>query len=225
MLFVLCLYHYLCPNIFFFFVYSYSVYRHFSKHLLPLSYDTYLLCLSFIFPISLPSLFYFILFVFIYFFIYLFRYFLVFSSSGTIYVFLVEMEDGIVSSRDRTMTFTTFVMFDMFNSLACRHNNRSVFELNWNSNKAFLLALAFSLIGQLFVLYCPPLQKIFRTVALSFSDLIFVIFLSSSMLVLDTIRKKYFSGIFTEILPHGAFRSDKGKKIEKKEDKNGSFMV
>lgn len=135
------------------------------------------------------------------------------------------MEDGIVSSRDRTMTFTTFVMFDMFNSLACRHNNRSVFELNWNSNKAFLLALAFSLIGQLFVLYCPPLQKIFRTVALSFSDLIFVIFLSSSMLVLDTIRKKYFSGIFTEILPHGAFRSDKGKKIEKKEDKNGSFMV
>jgi Ca2+-transporting ATPase len=30
------------------------------------------------------------------------------------------MEDGVVSSRDRTMTFTTFVMFDMFNALACR---------------------------------------------------------------------------------------------------------
>jgi magnesium-transporting ATPase (P-type) len=142
--------------------------------------------------------------------------------SGTIYVFLVEMEDGKVSSRDRTMTFTTFVMFDMFNALACRHNSRPIFELNWNSNKAFLLALAFSLIGQLVVLYFPPLQKVFRTVGLSFSDLIFVITLSSSMLVLDTIRKKYFSSVFTEVLSNDSFRSDKGKKVV---DKNGSFMV
>ena len=119
------------------------------------------------------------------------------------------------------MTFTTFVMFDMFNSLACRHNNRTVFELNWNSNKAYLLALAFSLIGQLLVLYCPPLQKVFRTVGLSFIDLIFVIILSSSMILLDTIRKKYFSHIFTEILPNE--RSN--KKVIDKEDKKGSFMV
>ena len=147
-----------------------------------------------------------------------------FSTSfiGTIYVFLVEMEDGKVSSRDRTMTFTTFVMFDMFNALACRHNSRPIFELNWNSNKAFLLAMAFSLIGQLVVLYFPPLQKVFRTVGLSFTDLIFVIILSSSMLVLDTIRKKYFSTIFTEVLSNDSFRSDKGKKVV---DKNGSFMV
>ena len=137
-------------------------------------------------------------------------------------MFLVEMEDGKVSSRDRTMTFTTFVMFDMFNALACRHNSRPIFELNWNSNKAFLLAMAFSLIGQLVVLYFPPLQKVFRTVGLSFTDLIFVIVLSSSMLVLDTIRKKYFSTIFTEVLSNDSFRSDKGKKVV---DKNGSFMV
>ena len=131
------------------------------------------------------------------------------------------MKDGKISSRDRTMTFTTFVMFDMFNSLACRHNSRSVLELNWDSNKAFLLALAFSLIGQLLVLYFPPLQKVFRTVGLSFGDLIFVIILSSSMLVLDTIRKKYFQSLFTEILPNE--RSN--KKIIDKEDKKGSFMV
>jgi magnesium-transporting ATPase (P-type) len=46
------------------------------------------------------------------------------------------------------MTFTAFVMFDMFNALACRHNSKPVYELAWNSNGAFLLALAFSLGGQ-----------------------------------------------------------------------------
>ena len=131
------------------------------------------------------------------------------------------MEDGKVSSRDRTMTFTTFVMFDMFNALACRHNNRPVFQLSWSSNKAFLLALAFSLVGQMAVLYFPPLQNVFRTVSLSFFDLILVIALSSTMLVLDTVRKKYFASTFTEVLANDSFRSDKGKD----DDKKGSFMV
>ena len=30
------------------------------------------------------------------------------------------MKDGLVTSRDTTMTFTCFVFFDMFNALACR---------------------------------------------------------------------------------------------------------
>jgi hypothetical protein len=46
---------------------------------------------------------------------------------GTLYVFVSEMKDGGVSKRDTTMTFTTFVMFDMFNALCCRHNSRPVF--------------------------------------------------------------------------------------------------
>lgn len=120
---------------------------------------------------------------------------------GTMYIFLHEMEDGEISSRDLTMTFTTFVMFDMFNALVCRHNSRPIYELSWSSNKAFLLALLFSLTGQFLVIYITPLQQIFRTVSLSINDLIFVIFMTSSMLILDTIRKKYFSSIFTEMIP------------------------
>ena len=41
-----------------------------------------------------------------------------------------------------------------------RHNSRPVYELSWNSNKAFLLAAAFSLGGQFLVIYFPPLQKV-----------------------------------------------------------------
>eukprot|EP01036_Dinobryon_divergens_P031741 gene31741-41200_t len=129
---------------------------------------------------------------------------------GTMYIFIHEMEDegATVSSRDLTMTFTTFVI----------HNSRPVFELSWNSNKAFLLAAAFSLGGQFLV---------FRTVALSAEDIFFVVCLSSTMMVLDTIRKKYFPRIFTETLA-----TDRDNKLARKKGaaKDGSagepmFMV
>ncbi len=48
---------------------------------------------------------------------------------GTLFVFWYEMADGIVTSRDTTMTFTTFVMFDMFNALSCRSAEKSVFQI------------------------------------------------------------------------------------------------
>jgi hypothetical protein len=86
------------------------------------------------------------------------------------------------------------------------------------------MAMSFSLIGQLLVVYFPPLQKVFRTVSLSLSDISFVIFLSFTMVILDTIRKKYFPSIFTEILPN-----DKdGRSLKKrglKDGNGGMFMV
>lgn len=39
---------------------------------------------------------------------------------GTLYVFKEMMEDGQMTARDTTMTFTCFVFFDMFNALSCR---------------------------------------------------------------------------------------------------------
>ncbi len=48
---------------------------------------------------------------------------------GTLFVFWFEMADGVVTSRDTTMTFTTFVMFDMFNALSCRSAEKSIFTI------------------------------------------------------------------------------------------------
>lgn len=78
---------------------------------------------------------------------------------GTLYVYYKEMEhDGTVSKRDTTVTFTTFVMFDMFNAMACRHSEKTVLSLSPFSNTSFLLAIGGSLIGQALVVYFPPLQ-------------------------------------------------------------------
>lgn len=148
--------------------------------------------------------------------------------AGGMYIFIHEMEDGEISPRDLTMTFTTFVMFDMFNALVCRHNSRPVYELSWSSNKAFLLALSFSLLGQFLVVYFPPLQKVFRTVALSFEDIAFVVFLASTMLVLDTLRKKYFPALFTEQLATQAAEKEKAKwwfGTGKKKTEGAALMV
>jgi len=71
------------------------------------------------------------------------------------------------------------------------------------------------------VVYLPLLQKVFRTTSLSFIDLSFVLFLSSSMLVLDTIRKKYFAKYCTEIYT-SPYQSNNKKELDKSD---GAFMV
>lgn len=50
---------------------------------------------------------------------------------GTLWVFQREMEDGSggKTKRDTTMTFTCFVLFDMWNALSCRSQTKSVFQV------------------------------------------------------------------------------------------------
>lgn len=111
---------------------------------------------------------------------------------GTIYVFVKEMaEDGQVTSRDTTMTFTCFVFFDMFNALACRHSTKSIFEIGFFENKMFNYAVGLSLLGQLCAIYVPFFQGIFKTERLSLGDLLFLLTLSSSVFIGDEVRKYY----------------------------------
>ena len=51
---------------------------------------------------------------------------------GTLWVFQREMLDGSggKTKRDTTMTFTCFVLFDMFNALSCRSQTKSVFQVS-----------------------------------------------------------------------------------------------
>lgn len=87
--------------------------------------------------------------------------------AGTLYVFKRESEDGQVTRRDTTMTFTAFVLFDMFNALSCRSQEKSLLTIGLFSNRMFLWAVGGSLLGQLMVIYFAPLQEVFQTEALS----------------------------------------------------------
>lgn len=55
----------------------------------------------------------------------------------------------------------------------------------------FLAAVGFSLIGQLLVIYFPPLQMVFQTEALTGMDIIFLVTLTSSVFIVSEL-KKYF---------------------------------
>jgi len=51
---------------------------------------------------------------------------------GTMAVYTHEMlTDGEVNKRDTTMTFTCFVLFDMFNALNCRSEGKSILRGGW----------------------------------------------------------------------------------------------
>ncbi|KAI1499185.1 calcium-transporting P-type ATPase [Biscogniauxia marginata] len=113
---------------------------------------------------------------------------------GTMAVYTHEMlSDGEVNRRDTTMTFTCFVLFDMFNALSCRSESKSIFrgEVGLFSNKLFNWAVSLSLAGQLLVIYFPWLQEVFQTEALGLFDLIRLVALASSVFWADEARKWY----------------------------------
>jgi len=111
---------------------------------------------------------------------------------GTMMVYTHEMlEDGQVTRRDTTMTFTCFVLFDMFNALSCRSESKSILrgEVGLLKNHLFNWAVSLSLAGQLLVIYFPWLQEVFQTEALSLLDLVRLIMLCSTVFWADEARK------------------------------------
>ncbi|CAF0901739.1 unnamed protein product [Adineta ricciae] len=108
---------------------------------------------------------------------------------GTLCVFYAEMRDGKVTPRDTTMTFTCFVFFDMFNALSCRSQTKFIFEIGLFSNRFFVVAVFLSIVGQLAVIYLPPLQYVFQTEALSMADLFYLTCLTSSVFLVNEFRK------------------------------------
>jgi len=113
---------------------------------------------------------------------------------GTLTTYYREMSaDGEITSRDTTMTFTCFVLFDMFNALTCMSESKSVLngEIQVFGNKMFNYAVAGSLIGQLMVIYFPPLQSVFQTEALGLMDLVHLVAVASCVFWADEARKWY----------------------------------
>ncbi|XP_075622139.1 calcium-transporting ATPase type 2C member 2 isoform X2 [Balearica regulorum gibbericeps] len=83
--------------------------------------------------------------------------------SGTLFVFWKENPKSGITPRTTTMTFTCFVFFDLFNALTCRSQTKLIFEIGFFRNRMFLYSVLGSFLGQLAVIYVPPLQKVFQT--------------------------------------------------------------
>ncbi|KAI8938835.1 hypothetical protein NX059_004698 [Plenodomus lindquistii] len=111
---------------------------------------------------------------------------------GTLTTYYREMSiDNLVTARDTTMTFTCFVLFDMFNALTCRSSSKSILagEIGVFDNKMFNYAVAGSLLGQGMVVYFPPLQSVFQTEALGLADWAHLLAVASCVFWADEGRK------------------------------------
>ena len=71
----------------------------------------------------------------------------------------------------QTMVFTTLVMAQMGNALAMRSNQLSLFTIGFFSNRLMVYAVLSTFALQILLIYFPPLQSVFRTEALSASQL------------------------------------------------------
>jgi len=98
----------------------------------------------------------------------------------------------------QTMTFSVFIVFQLFNVLNCRSNDQSVFELGLFSNRAINLALLIS--GGLLLFFVQladasiPLVGIqvgnlLSTTTLSANDWGIILFVASGVFIIEEFRK------------------------------------
>ncbi|KAF9955026.1 High affinity Ca2+/Mn2+ P-type ATPase-like protein, partial [Modicella reniformis] len=143
--------------------------------------------------------------------------------AGTMFVYVHEMTDGSVTARDTTMTFTTFVFFDMFNALACRSEKKSIFSIGFTTNRMFNISVLGSIVGQFLVIYTPFFQGVFQTEALRFIDLVSITVLTSSVFWVEEARKFLSARNFQKL--RGRHGGQGFKRVVQTEEEGESFEI
>jgi Ca2+-transporting ATPase len=90
------------------------------------------------------------------------------TLSAFVYVLSIEKE-GL--GRARTVALAVLTCSELFHSFSCRNMNESLFKLGVFSNPGLFLANGLSFLLQLAIIYVPFLQPVFKTQALSLTDL------------------------------------------------------
>ena len=91
-----------------------------------------------------------------------------------------------------TMTLTTLAMFHWFNAWNCRHESKSIFQMNPFSNKFLVGATLIIISLQLLVIYNPLMQKFLRTMPLELSEWLIIIPIAASIVLVEEIRKFFY---------------------------------
>jgi len=88
----------------------------------------------------------------------------------------------------QTMAFSTLMMFQMFNVLNCRSERNSLFKIGVFSNRYLIGAIAISILLQIMVIQ-TRLGTFFKTTPLLLIDWIYVVLMSSTVLIFGEIIK------------------------------------
>ena len=117
----------------------------------------------------------------------------VIMAAGTLYALDASLPGGFVSGSGtlayaQTRAFTTLVLFQIFNVLNARSDERSAFSRLF-TNRWLWTAIAGSIVLQVLVVHTPLLQRAFGTVGLTALDWLFCAAVASSVLWLREANK------------------------------------
>lgn len=117
----------------------------------------------------------------------------VIMATGTLLVLDASLPGGWITGEGdmrygQTMAFTTLMMFQLFNVLNARSDDRSAFH-DLFRNYWLWSAIGLSLVLHVLVIYLPFLQNAFSTTALNASDWLFCALVASSVLWLREASK------------------------------------
>jgi Ca2+-transporting ATPase len=89
----------------------------------------------------------------------------------------------------RTVAMTQMVVFQFFHVINCRSLDRSIFKINFFSNKFLFVSMTAALLAHLAVLHVGFLQKVFRTVPLDTEQWIMIVGIGSLVIIGGEIDK------------------------------------
>jgi len=111
-------------------------------------------------------------------------------ATGTIGLFLWELEQGASIASARTIAVNTLVMFEIFYLFNSRYILASVCNIQGlTGNPYVLMAISLLLFFQLAFTYFPPLQMLFGTTAIAPSQWLAIVLVASSVFILVEIEK------------------------------------
>lgn len=108
-------------------------------------------------------------------------------ATGTLLMY--NSVKGSETAYSQTIVFTTLAMFQVFNALNCRSRSRSLFQMGFFKNPYLLIAIVASILLQIGAIYAPFMQNALGTAPLALRDWGMIFLVSSSILVVDEIRK------------------------------------
>jgi len=104
-------------------------------------------------------------------------------------LFWRDLGSGASETHAQTLTFTAFVIFQMFSVFNCISPTRSAFRSYVGKNPFLVMAVAASILLQLMVVYVPFLNGPFHTVPLGLYDWGLILGCGALVLFIEEVRK------------------------------------
>ena len=110
-------------------------------------------------------------------------------ATGTIGVLLYALDATDDRAVARTLAFTTFVLYQVFNAFNARSETATAFRRHSLANRRLLIALGVVVVLQVLAVHLSPMQVVFDTTALSPTQWAISVVTASTVLIAEELRK------------------------------------